>query len=68
MRQSDWPKPCAGCIYFHPERDRRPCSILSGGECITAERCSVRDPAPVAIWVARAEAAERAAIHVEPNH
>ena len=44
---------CEGCIYFHPERDRRPCGILSGGQCIEGDACAVRSQAPAGIWVQR---------------
>lgn len=53
-----WAPPCEGCIFFHPERDRRKCGILSGGTCVETERCSVRIEAPEGIRAQR-EAAWR---------
>ena len=39
-------KSCEGCLFYHPERKKRRCSILPRMNVETTPGCGVRMPAP----------------------
>lgn len=33
---------CQGCVFYHPRRTRKPCTVLPHVDCETMNRCDMR--------------------------